>query len=555
MRGERATFTLALATAVAVCGAGGSPGTRAGPAPGGRTVGDPVAPVEHAVWEQRHAPGAPDRPTLFYDSVRQRVRGFVSATPPAIVEWTGDAWSATPTAPYPGRNSPGETVWDAGRARLVVFEGDSTDFTAPVDLWEWDGGSWSRGVPAPPLTLRSVSYDEARRQIVLFGSRVNGGYGETWTLDAGGWRQAAAAGVVPLGGGRVLVYDALRGVTLQVGEDDCVPGCNPKLSSAVWEWDGLRWTHPTPAASPPPGNRGLLAYDAARARTVLYRDGEVWEWDGATWWQQRPIGVPRALSSTAFDVARRRVVAAAGSDTWLYWTFAGACTTSDHCDTALCDEGICCAVTCGTCSRCDTTGSGCTPVRGADDADSCTGDRTCDPGAACRSKPGRSCAHGSDCASGQCAAGVCCRAQCAPYGCGVDGACRTACVTSAECAAPAVCRAGACGVPDTACTGAHVATSNTGVTRDCTPFACDAAAGACRATCATSDDCAEGFLCDGAGVCVSAPPLRSGCAARGSGSGGGERGAGTSAPAAMLGLAFLAAARRRRRFANPRRTT
>lgn len=545
MRADRATFALAIAAALAVCGAGGT--APSGAAPGGRSVADPVSPSEHAIWEQRDAPSTPGDVTLFYDAAHAHVRGYAVAAS-VLFEWTGDAWTQSPVLPYPGLNAL-ERVFDAGRARLLVFEG-GPDPTLPVHVWEWDGFGWSEGPLAPPLTHRSLVYDEARREIVLFGSRYDGGYGETWTFGAGVWARRAAAGAIPLGGGRSMTYDAHRGVTLLVGEDDCSPTCTPKASSALWEWNGVGWAHPLPSAAPPPLPDGALAYDSARGRSVLFRTADTWEWDGATWFEQRPLGGPRGIATVTFDAARGRVVAISSvfPTTWLYWTFAGRCTKSDGCDTQRCDEGICCSIACGACSRCDATGSACTPVRGAEDPDSCSGDTTCDPGARCRAKGGKPCAHATDCASGECAAGVCCRSACAPYGCAGDGSCRTSCATSGECAAPAVCRGRACMVPDTTCGSAHVSTSNTGVARDCTPFACDPTAGACYSACATSDDCAAGFLCDAAGACKSPPVQPSACALVG--------GAGELAPsgggAAALGLTVLAWARARRRLLRAR---
>lgn len=42
--------------------------------------------------------------------------------------------------------------------------------------------------------------------------------------------------------------------------------------------------------------------------------------------------------------------------------------------------------------------------------------------------------------------------------------------------------------------------------RGCAPYACDVVVGTCMTQCATSDMCAQGYLCDvGAGQCVPAP--------------------------------------------------
>ena len=83
--------------------------------------------------------------------------------------------------------------------------------------------------------------------------------------------------------------------------------------------------------------------------------------------------------------------------------------------------------------------------------------------------------------------------------------------------------------------------SDDAVAFDCSPYICEPAFGACRATCAASTDCANGFVCDvSSKTCVPtpAPPEEdSGCAT----------GRGTSSHVAAFGLllALVGVARRR----------
>src|SRR5437773_1259442 len=74
---------------------------------------------------------------------------------------------------------------------------------------------------------------------------------------------------------------------------------------------------------------------------------------------------------------------------------------------------------CGTCQSCAMPGyeGTCTVVpRFTDDADSCTGERTCDGLGMCRSKNGTACGDNSECTSLNCVDGVCCNEAC-------DGTC------------------------------------------------------------------------------------------------------------------------------------
>lgn len=92
-------------------------------------------------------------------------------------------------------------------------------------------------------------------------------------------------------------------------------------SSETWEWNGANWTLvPTPIA--PVGRRGhVMAYDAARRRTVLFggRIGskdtsETWEYDGVTWLQIHPPLQPtgRSFTTMAYDPQRQRIILGGG---------------------------------------------------------------------------------------------------------------------------------------------------------------------------------------------------------------------------------------------------
>ncbi|MFO0675837.1 MAG: hypothetical protein U0169_04845 [Polyangiaceae bacterium] len=89
------------------------------------------------------------------------------------------------------------------------------------------------------------------------------------------------------------------------------------------------------------------------------------------------------------------------------------CTAASECASRFCVDGVCCASACtGTCLTCAVTPGTCTPVRNADDADSCPGARSCDATGQCRARPAELCASDADCVTGHCADGVCCDRAC-----------------------------------------------------------------------------------------------------------------------------------------------
>src|SRR5881397_3502990 len=102
------------------------------------------------------------------------------------------ARSPTPSAEIPAAATPPRLVgasmaYDAARNEVTVFGTwyASTEFstgtvlpaTPTAETWTWRDGTWRKLVPAnspPPRTWAGMAYDEARREIVLFGGGGRG---------------------------------------------------------------------------------------------------------------------------------------------------------------------------------------------------------------------------------------------------------------------------------------------------------------------------------------------------------------------------------------------
>jgi len=164
------------------------------------------------------------------------------------------------------------------------------------------------------------------------------------------------------------------------------------------------------------------------------------------------------------------------------------------------------------------------------------------------------CTKDSECSTNHCVEGVCCDTACTdrcyscallsnpgkctvePIGvdlknecgpaltclgtCGGDGSCigagtgtmcaRNRCVSASTGAGPAYCAS-----PGAKCNVSEA------VPFSCSPFICEPAFGACRTTCASSNDCANGFVCDvPSKTCIAAPTPESAVAASGDEGGG-----------------------------------
>ncbi len=496
--------------------------------------------------------------TIFpaYDAVAQRVVILLDGD---LWSFDGTAWTILPSGgPGTPVGSAGALAFDRSRGVLVADLG--------IDgVWERRQGVWNQAAGLSPGVRSLVFHD---RLATLVGVRapdlaaleVYAYKDGVWTLLPG---TSPPVGLQNFG----VTYDAARDRLVLFG-GSITRGLEPPVpSDETFEWDGTTWRNPQPVIRPT-ARAARLAYDSARRRTVLfggtgYRPpnqplGDTWEWDGAAWGTRFPASAPEPRQDTpiVYDEHRRRVVLighgvsqGTANDTWEYSSYAGSCASNDQCDTATCDQGICCHDACGPCQRCDPSGVGCLPVQGVDDADSCTGPFTCDAAGRCKKKGGQTCRQPSECAAGECTSGICCTAHCAPYACEGTGACKVRCSADADCVGEARCQDGACVAPLATCSTPVRLRSSQGTEQDCAPFACDAIRGACRVACTSSDECAEGFLCSGGQTCRSAPPATSaGCTvgARGRDLDRGAGGAGV-----LAAWLVVVAVKRRRRERDP----
>src|SRR5207237_10161832 len=107
---------------------------------------------------------------------------------------------------------------------------------------------------------------------------------ETWALRGGRWHPRTPGSERPRPrADHALAYDAARARVVLFGGSG---GSGGGALADTWEWDGAgRTERDTSMRAPPPRRGAGMAYDAGRARDVLFGGAgpEVFEWDGARW--------------------------------------------------------------------------------------------------------------------------------------------------------------------------------------------------------------------------------------------------------------------------------
>lgn len=267
---------------------------------------------------------------------RRRGRAVAWLVTAAVL--VGASGSAMAQANWVQRQSPTmrsrhAMTYDSARRRVILFGGVNT---LPLsDTWEYEGANWVQHVTAsspPKRDYPVLAYDAARARVVLFGGGNFFGphFSDTWEYDGTTWSQRAPTVSPPARTGHAMAYDAARRRVVLFG--GVVVGDLADYPADTWEYDGTTWSQRMPAASPS-GRRGhLVACDAARARVVLFGGfddsstfNDTWEYDGTSWSPTSAIGPTTSSdSSIAYDSARRLIVLFKGGNPGVTWLYDGS---------------------------------------------------------------------------------------------------------------------------------------------------------------------------------------------------------------------------------------
>lgn len=496
---------------------------------------------------------------------------------PKTRTWTETETSSPPTLLNRGQAA---VAYDETRGQGVLFSGNR----GVPDTWTWDGTTWTQRSPAnaPPWRYRaSFVWDPIRKVAWLFGgvgpSQV---YSDLWSWDGSNWKVFTPQGPTPPARfNSPTLFDPKRGVVVLFGGYS-----ESGFLDDTWTWDGQTWSEAKGAVRPAQRDRAALSWDDRSERVLLFGGSaaqlfdDVWAWNGSVWTSlvdKDLETVPRARSGAIMvgvpGTGRTYLYGGENGNTWDEWVFhtrGGECKVGSECASGNCVDGACCeSAACGVCETCGGVSPGkCTPVRSADDLDTCSAKqgKSCDENGSCKPTAGSACSQNSDCATKHCVDGVCCNTACdAPCeACAAstkltgtdDGRCGAAalgtnpggrCGTSATCNAQATCAS----TTIASCQNDRELAVEGNLLLSCAPYKCSPGKGggpaACLKRCASVADCVFPASCGTDGRCTTPGSNAddSGC------SFGAARGArGGFAAVVLSALAAVAFSRRRRHF-------
>jgi N-acetylneuraminic acid mutarotase len=241
--------------------------------------------------------------------------------------WVSNQWVQRMPAHHPPARSAHAMVYDAQRARVLLFGGrkESTDalgtWTHFNDLWQFKNGDWQQveTATAPPAReFAGLAYDADRDRVIMFGGynykadgKTSQAVFDTWEFDGSNWTEVQNVG--PSVNKPLLVFDAARHETLLLGID-----ATAKTLMYRWDVPSKTWKSITPTTLPTCVNEGGAAYQAHNQRVIVTGGvcstttpliDETWEWDGGNWTKLETTATSRFIGAAiTYDVKAERLV-------------------------------------------------------------------------------------------------------------------------------------------------------------------------------------------------------------------------------------------------------
>ena len=248
-------------------------------------------------------------------------------------ELEGAVWRKISTENAPSPRLHAGMIYDAQRDVMVLFGGYRLN-----DTWEYDGTDWTQVTTqdSPPMRVAiDLAYDSKRHVVILSSGNqppfcnTGANYTDIWEYDGTNWTERIASGC-PFNELPTIAYDPIRQQTVHFGGRH---NCN--LFSQTWAYNGTDITQLSPIISPPPTGGGLIRFDAALEKIVLFGgciesnssrcsqySNDLWAFDGVFWEQLNIATKPegRYYHAMTFDTNRQRLIMFGGCADY-YWGF------------------------------------------------------------------------------------------------------------------------------------------------------------------------------------------------------------------------------------------
>lgn len=198
---------------------------------------------------------------MTFDAARNVVVLFGGYSPGLLNDtwkWDGTTWTQVTTTSPPSPRSWPAMAYDATSLRIVVYGGNLVPTTCGTNTdqtWELDlstnPATWTQIATSTQPSLRHrprMVYDATRARMVLFGGTDNctTPYNDTWEYSAGTWTLVTGQSPPLARHAHDMVYDVARNEVLMFGGD-----ANPLAGSVLgdtWSYGNRGYAIPTLSA-------------------------------------------------------------------------------------------------------------------------------------------------------------------------------------------------------------------------------------------------------------------------------------------------------------------
>ncbi len=218
----------------------------------------------------------------------------------------------------------------------ILFGGLNSTIGEMNDLWMTDGFEWIQfQTPTSPSKRvnSSMAYDEAQKEVVLFGGNDYGTLlGDTWSFNGIDWILQNPVFSPSPRTEASIAYDPDQDLIILFGGQGDTGGEDWEALGDMWIWDGANWEQKFPVHHPTPRSAANMAYDKVNHVMLLFGGGvgrgllnDTWVWDGNDWTEQQPLHRPpvRADFGMAYDENKQVIIIYGGqgapydaTDTW-----------------------------------------------------------------------------------------------------------------------------------------------------------------------------------------------------------------------------------------------